>query len=394
MIGFAIFSIFMIAIGFLAIYRGKEAIRTKRMSNSAKSALVTGITELKGESAVRMGKVSVWLGYAFIGIGGVGTLISIVFGLGFMGSMLLGLGSAAVAESNNPNNPNAEVQQPIRSRNTRRARIKSNFSQSASALADSPFDTEGTPPKRDSTRKPKPAIKLPSTCTIGFPFLNYDRERAQNSTYVGFKLANTKFEEVSLDTGLLVGFAVQESSELNSEIQSIQAIYQHEDQYQVGKAYGSGKFNRILLAKPGFAVNALNVSSGVSLNSIQCEFARFDPSSGQVSGEEYTSEVLGREPRRAESIQTNRHGAVGIFGKLGNDEVAGIGLKLARTKLSNGTGESRTWTSSNRLHSFQATFEKKEGQNVILNGDNGKSTRVPIKKLSESDQRWLKRYAF
>ena len=80
MIGFLFVMLCFIGIGFLAIYRGKDGIKNRRMSNSAKSALFTGITEIKGEQAVAMGKVSIGLGYVFIAIGVIGFLGGSVYG--------------------------------------------------------------------------------------------------------------------------------------------------------------------------------------------------------------------------------------------------------------------------------------------------------------------------
>ena len=79
--GFYFGSFLLIGIGVLAILIGKNAIKTKQMSNSLKSSLVTRVHSFEGESAVKMGKLNVILGYVFIALGAIGLLLSIALSI-------------------------------------------------------------------------------------------------------------------------------------------------------------------------------------------------------------------------------------------------------------------------------------------------------------------------
>ena len=49
-------------------------------------------------------------------------------------------------------------------------------------------------------------------------------------------------------------------------------------------------------------------------------------------------------------------------------------------------GATRTWTDSGGSHHASAKFDRIDGENVILAKDDGKTIRIPIEKLSETDR--------
>ncbi|MEM7454334.1 MAG: SHD1 domain-containing protein [Planctomycetota bacterium] len=86
--------VFGVAAGIFVIWRGKVAIRDRYITNSAKSALFTGVTHHEGEQAVRSGKILVVMGYimaigsglGLLGVGGIACLLFVFSAFGGGGS--------------------------------------------------------------------------------------------------------------------------------------------------------------------------------------------------------------------------------------------------------------------------------------------------------------------
>lgn len=71
--------LFFTGVGVLIIFLGKKAQNDRVIYNSGKSALVTGIKKIEGDWAVRLGKIYVYVGFGFIGVGSLILLSSFLY---------------------------------------------------------------------------------------------------------------------------------------------------------------------------------------------------------------------------------------------------------------------------------------------------------------------------
>jgi len=84
------------------------------------------------------------------------------------------------------------------------------------------------------------------------------------------------FDERAPEGGVLVGLRLIKGMNWGGAICGVQAIYQVGDMYSLGASFepGGGVEQREFLAKPGYAVAAIQCRSGLSLNAVQIEFRR------------------------------------------------------------------------------------------------------------------------
>lgn len=81
MIGFLFSCIIFVVIGLFSVWWGKKAIRERRMSNSLKSTLVTGVSEISGDRAVRTGKLLVVIGIVIAALAAIVLVIGIAIAI-------------------------------------------------------------------------------------------------------------------------------------------------------------------------------------------------------------------------------------------------------------------------------------------------------------------------
>ncbi|MBC7855826.1 MAG: hypothetical protein IAF94_20555, partial [Pirellulaceae bacterium] len=94
----------------------------------------------------------------------------------------------------------------------------------------------------------------------------------------------------------LVGLRVVQSTNWGGAVCGVQPIYQSEGQYVPGEYCGArgGVKQVLLLAKPGFAVSAVQVQSGLAMNALQLQYLQVKGEAMETEGA-YLSEWVGCE---------------------------------------------------------------------------------------------------
>jgi hypothetical protein len=140
-----------------------------------------------------------------------------------------------------------------------------------------------------------------------------------------------RFREVAPARGVLVGFRVGYVEIMGGpKVAMVEPIYQVGNKYIPGKRYG--KLMRpvqTVMAKPGYAVGAINTQTGLTVDAFQIEFMRYKD--GQLDiDDSYLTNWLG-DPRGGGPRDASSNGklVVGIHGRTNGKEINGLGLLIA-----------------------------------------------------------------
>lgn len=134
--------------------------------------------------------------------------------------------------------------------------------------------------------------------------------------------AGTAFDDAAPAGGLLVGLRCAKGTNWGGAIQAVQPIYQVGPGYAVGGRHGKlGGDEQTLVAKPGYAVGAVQARAGLALNAIQLEFyriagQRLDPA------DRYTSPWVGCDGGSPYQLDPQGDPIIGIFGHWADDLVS------------------------------------------------------------------------
>ena len=140
-----------------------------------------------------------------------------------------------------------------------------------------------------------------------------------------------RFREVAPKHGVLVGMRVGYVNAFGgSKVGSIQPIFQVDSTYSEGQQYGGNMAPSLtVMARPGYAVGAINTRTGLLLDGFQIIFARYK--SGRLDTKDsYKSDWIG-DPRGGGSANVSGGGniVVGIHGRSNGREINALGLVVA-----------------------------------------------------------------
>jgi S1-C subfamily serine protease len=141
-----------------------------------------------------------------------------------------------------------------------------------------------------------------------------------------------EFQDVAPDGGLLVGFQFGMGKFVNNEvIHYVRPIYEVAGKEKLGKPYG-GNFDDIkkVKAKPGYAVGAISMKTGLGLDGVTVTFMKIDGDHLDPS-DRYDSEYVGG-PGGGGPHKVGGDGSlvVGVIGKRNAKEVGGLGLVVKK----------------------------------------------------------------
>jgi len=140
-----------------------------------------------------------------------------------------------------------------------------------------------------------------------------------------------RFREVAPPRGLLVGARVGYINAFGgSKVGAIRPIFQTAGSYVEGKPYGRDiPVSVTVVARPGYAVGAINTRTGLLLDAFQLVFMRFKDGKLDPS-DNYLSSWLG-DPRGGGSATVSGEGkfVIGVHGRSNGREINALGLVVA-----------------------------------------------------------------
>jgi hypothetical protein len=140
-----------------------------------------------------------------------------------------------------------------------------------------------------------------------------------------------RFREVAPPGGLLVGVRVGYINAFGgSKIGAVEPIFQNGVAYVDGKPNGKSiPLSLSVVARPGYAVGAINTRTGLLLDALQLVFMRFKDGKLDPS-DSYSSSWLG-DPRGGGAGTASGAGklVVGLHGRSNGREINAIGLVVA-----------------------------------------------------------------
>ena len=141
-----------------------------------------------------------------------------------------------------------------------------------------------------------------------------------------------QFRELAPQHGVLVGMRVGYVNAFGgSKVAMIQPIFQDGDAYVDGKQLGASIAPSVtVVARPGYAIGAINTRTGLLVDAFQIVFMRFKAAGRLDTADSYTSEWLG-DARGGNPATASGGGklVVGVHGRSNGREVNALGLVVA-----------------------------------------------------------------
>jgi hypothetical protein len=205
----------------------------------------------------------------------------------------------------------------------------------AGSLADGPR-TPSQPSVAASSMSPTPNSESPnesfdqpgtpqSAPPAGASDVTQSQPKPRESGLRAGSESGTPFSDAAPDGGVLVGLRCAKGKNWGGALQAVQPIYQVGVGYALGKRHGTeGGDEHDLLAKPGYAIGAINARAGLVLNAIQVVFYRHD---GQQldPADRYESEWVGSEGGGPFQLDPKGKPIVEIFGTF-HDDLVSLGV--------------------------------------------------------------------
>ena len=172
---------------------------------------------------------------------------------------------------------------------------------------------------------PKPPIELKPFAQLGSPTrilkeIRYGESETDVTEMIG-RNSGLEFADDAPAGGVLVGLRITLSENWNGAIRAIQPVYQVKDKYELGDTLGipdGGVENVEEIARPSFAVAAMNIRSGIAVNAIQLVFARVRDGV-MITSDTYTSDWIGADGGSAKTLSADGGYFVGLLGSYEED---------------------------------------------------------------------------
>jgi hypothetical protein len=212
-------------------------------------------------------------------------------------------------------------------------------------------------------------------------------------------LGGASFSDAAPVGGLLVGLRCFQGTNWGGALRAVQPVYQVGSRQAAGQRCGQpGGDEHPVLAKPGYAVGAMNARAGLVLNAVQLVFYRIDGRRLDPT-DSYASEWVGSEGGSPYQLDARGDPILGVFGGW-HEDVIYLGIEPGEqieepaesAAVTSAPGASaptpqdfRTWTSADGNFTVEAKLVEMAGDQLTLERRDGKRITVPRGKLSESD---------
>jgi hypothetical protein len=139
-----------------------------------------------------------------------------------------------------------------------------------------------------------------------------------------------RFRDVAPEHGLLVGMRVGYVQAFGgSKVGMVQPIYQVGSDYIEGKVFGANVPTSVtVMAKPGYAIGAINIHAGLLVDSFQIVFAKFKNGKFETR-DNYRSDWIGdSRGGGSKSVSGEGRPIIGIHGRSNGREINALGLLI------------------------------------------------------------------
>jgi hypothetical protein len=235
------------------------------------------------------------------------------------------------------------------------------------------------------------------------PLLEYAADSV--STVVVKHGGDVPFEDYAPEGAVLVGFHVSlGEARRGSHVQAVRPIYQLGKIYREGAWCGTPTDDETrLLAKPGYVVGAIRVRAGLVIDAVGLTYVAVKD--GQLHADDtYDSAWLGGAGGAERPTPEPPAFIVGVVGGS-RESLEGLGYFAASkvttpdaapaAEASKATAKTpphlRTWTSADGKFKLEAAYVGVVRGNAVLRNESGKIVRVPLAKLSEEDQAFIRK---
>jgi len=214
--------------------------------------------------------------------------------------------------------------------------------------------------------------------------------------------AGTPFSDDAPQGGLLVGMRLAKGKNWGGALQAVQPIYRVGDRLTLGKRHGTaGGEEHELIAKPGYAIGAVQARAGLVLNAVRSVFYRID---GQRLDpkDHYQSEWIGSDGGGRFDLDPQGDPIVSVFGSYQQDLIS-LGIEPAAQisapasaplgasdETSTSTAPFRVWQSADGRSQVEARMLDTDGVQVQLERRDGKRISVPLSSLSGTDLEFVR----
>jgi hypothetical protein len=248
------------------------------------------------------------------------------------------------------------------------------------------------------------AVSVPST-----PNLSPDYHRAAfASKPLRFGDPHGKpFSDHAPNGGVLVGLRLAKGMNWGGALQAIQPIYQSKDSYVLGQRHGKSGGEEIeVLAKPGYAIGAINVRAGLVVNAVQVIFYRIDGMQLNPN-DRLETQWIGCDGGSPSRLDPRGDPITQIFGTWEEDLIS-LGLQPSSAlpeSLPLAAGQTiqandavaeeplRTWTSADGKFTVEARLVSVEDDTVVLKRADGRMVKIALTKLSDADREFVREQA-
>jgi hypothetical protein len=217
--------------------------------------------------------------------------------------------------------------------------------------------------------------------------------------------SGSPFTDEAPEGGLLVGLRCAKGKNWGGALQAVQPVYQVPTGYALGQRHGTpGGDEYELMAKPGYAVGAVNARAGLVLNAVQLVFYRIDGKRLDPT-DRYESDWVGCDRGGPVELDPKGDPITGVFGTCQEDIISlgiqpshSLWVSLPPPEPPPGAGETaspaaehfRTWRSADGKFTVEAKMLGSENGNVRLQRRDGKTITVPLTKLSGADVAYVR----
>jgi S1-C subfamily serine protease len=143
---------------------------------------------------------------------------------------------------------------------------------------------------------------------------------------------NPEFREAGPKGGLLIGLEVGVGKFFNNDvIKAVRPVYRTGDKESVGEWYGPTDPDIVkevvkVVTKPGYAVGAITVKTGLGMDGLSLTFMKLGPDGRLDAGDKYKSDWIGGLGGGGPVTIGDGLAAIGLVGKATEQSVTGLGL--------------------------------------------------------------------
>jgi hypothetical protein len=180
--------------------------------------------------------------------------------------------------------------------------------------------TGGTPEQKTEDKLAGSGVRIIPRDMYGFLKQAVKDKRTADAEITGFKLSKKEYRDVAAEGGILIGLEVGFGNLPNNKtVNALRPIYITADGEKLGEWQGTKPAEPFVIkAKPGYAVGAINVRTGIGIDGLSLKFVKLDKDRLQLK-DSYESEWAGGEGGNRATLNGRGYFMVGVCGHL-NDQ--------------------------------------------------------------------------